>query len=62
VDPEEDLLGHLLGLGAVAEHPHRHPEDPVLVEAYQLLEGPRLAGPQPLDEPRVVPGGRLTHG
>src|SRR5580704_10351303 len=59
---EEGLLGHLLGLGGVAEHPHRHPEYPMLVRDHQLLEGGSLAGAQPVQEARRVACLRLSHG
>ena len=59
---EEGLLGHLLGLGGVAEHPHRHPEHAMLVRDHQLLEGGGLAGAQPVQEARRVACLRLSHG
>ena len=62
VGAEEGLLGHLLGLGGVAEHPHRHPEHAMLVRDHQLLEGGGVAGAQPVQEARRVACLRLSHG
>src|SRR5207247_730544 len=47
MDSQKDLLGDLLGLAPIAQHPERHPEDPVLVGDHQLLEGPWVAPLQP---------------
>ena len=45
MDPEENLLGDLLGLAPIAQHPQGHSEDPVLVGDHQLLEGSRVTPP-----------------
>src|SRR5437667_51020 len=45
MDPEENLLGDLLGLAPIAQHRQGHSEDPVLVGDHQLLEGSRVTPP-----------------
>ena len=62
VGAEKGLLGHFLGLGGAAEHPHRHPEHAMLVRDHQLLEGVGVAGAQPVQEARRVACLRLSHG
>jgi len=54
VHPQKHLLGDLLGLGPVAQHPQRHAEDAMLVGAHQILEGPRVAPPYRLDQVGLV--------
>src|SRR5262249_32460835 len=61
VGAEEYLLGPLLGLRRVPEHPRRHADDPLLVPSRQLLEGLAVAGSEPGDERRLV-GRRFPHG
>jgi len=56
MDPEEHLLGDLLGLAPIAQHPQGHSEDPVLVGDHQLLEGSRVTPPQPVHQVRVITG------
>ncbi len=42
-DPDEDLLGRVLGVLRVAEHPHGEPVDVVLEGSEQGVEGARIA-------------------
>jgi hypothetical protein len=51
---EKGFLGDLLGLGGITEHAQGHPEDPVLVRGDQLLEGPRVARAEPIEELRGI--------
>src|SRR5439155_585261 len=50
VDTEKDLLRELFGFRAAAQHPERHAEDAMLVGDHQLLEGSRLAPPEPVHQ------------
>jgi len=59
---EEHLLGDLLGLGPVAEHPESDPEDPMLVGSHELLEGLGVPGSKPVEERWRVTRAVLTHG
>ncbi len=49
----EDLLGEVLGLRAVADHPEDQREDPSLVSADERRERPLVAGDESLDESGV---------
>jgi hypothetical protein len=60
VGAQERLLGHVLGLGAAAEHAQRHAEHAMLVGGHQLLEGARVAGAQPGQQGGIL-GTSLTH-
>jgi hypothetical protein len=51
---EKGFLSDLLGFGGIAEHAKGHPEDPVLVRGDQLLESPRVARAEPLEELRGI--------
>ena len=57
---QERLLGDLLGLGVIAQHPERDAENPVLIHRHQLLERWPVARPQPRDQGGVVRD-PLTH-
>ena len=54
VRPEKRLLRDLLGLGRAAEHAKGHAEDAVLMGGDELLEGPRVARPQPVEQFRGI--------
>src|SRR5207249_9040777 len=54
VDPDEYLLGEVLGLRLAAQHPERHAEDAMLVGDHQVLEGPRIALPEPVHQVGVI--------
>jgi len=56
VDPQEHLLGELFGFGPVAEHAERHAEDAVLVSDHQVLEGSRVAAPEPVHQGGIITG------
>ena len=51
---EKGFLGDLLGFGGIAQHAQGHAEDPVLMRGDQLLEGPRVARSEPLEERRCI--------
>jgi hypothetical protein len=61
VSPHEGLLGHLLGLGRVPQHPEGNAEDAMLMEGDELLESLHVAGPQPFQKLRGVGGVSLSH-
>src|SRR5262245_4255124 len=54
--PQKHLLGELLGLGAIAEHAKRHPEDAMLVGDHQVLERSRVAAPEPVHQGGIIAG------
>src|SRR5262245_7034503 len=58
---QERLLGHLLGLSRVTEHPERDTEHPMLVGPHHLLERRYLAGSKSAEKLRVGRS-RLMHG
>src|SRR5262249_15560222 len=62
VGPEERLLGDVLGLGGIPEHPEREPVDAMLLGADQLLGRRAIACPKPTYELRGVTSRRLSHG
>ena len=58
---EEGFLRHLFGLGRAAEHAQGHAEDAVLMGGDELLEGLRVARPQPFEEYRGIGGISFPH-
>ena len=50
VEVQEDLLGDILGLFAVAQHAQRQAEDPPLVATDQGLEGNLVPSAPALDQ------------
>jgi len=48
--PQKRLLRDLLGFGSASEHAESHAEDAVLMRGDELLEGLRVARPQPFEE------------
>lgn len=59
MNPQKDLLGHLLSLAPIPEHPEGNAEDPVLIGPHEPLEGLRFPPPERLDERRIL-GGSLV--
>src|SRR5262245_15488567 len=53
---QEDFLGELLGLGAIAQHTQRDAEDAVLVGDHQILEGSGIAAPEPVHQGCIIAG------
>lgn len=51
---QEHLLGHLLGVAAIPQHPEGDAEHAMLVRQHEPLEGLRLSPPQGLDQGRIV--------
>lgn len=52
----------LFGLGGAAQHAEGHAEDAALVGGDELLECPRVASPQPVEEFRSIGGISFPHG
>jgi hypothetical protein len=62
VRAKEGFLRDLLGLGGAPQHAEGHAEDAMLVADDQFLEGARLPGSKPVEQPRRIAGRSLTHG
>src|SRR5690606_22353106 len=54
VDRDEHLLGDVLGLLAIADHPVDEAEDPILVGVDELLKGPLVTLFEPPDQPPIA--------
>ncbi len=61
VRPKKGLLGDFLRFRRAAEHAQRHAEDAVLVGGDELLKGPRVARPQPVEQFRGIGSISFSH-
>ena len=61
VGTEERLLRDFLGFGGAAQHAQSDAEDAVLMGGHELLEGPRVARPQPFEKCRDIGGLSFPH-
>lgn len=61
VRPEKGLLGDFLRFRRAAEHAQRHAEDAVLMGSDELLKGPRVARPQPVEQFRGIGSISFSH-